>query len=298
MKFKSIIPTVLLCATLLCGCAGRTEYAPIAATTLPVYEFTLRLCDGTGLSVTRLVTENVSCLHDYTLNVAQVRAIEVSETVVTNGSGLEEFMDDILADTNVIDSSEGIEIIEYEEGHDHHAVEVLNDHEGHHHEQDSHIWLSPANAAHMAQNICDGLCARYPAYQSTFLENLSSLLADLETLQSYGEQALADLTCRDMITFHDGFAYFADAFDLHILRAVEEDSGAEASAAELKELIGLVREHGLPAIFIEANGSDSAATVISRETGSALYTLDMAMSGNNYFEAMYHNIDTIKEAMG
>ena len=67
--------TVLLVLLLLSGCAPAPQ-AQIAATTLPVYQFTLRLTAGTDLQVTRLVTENVSCLHDYTLTVRQMRSIE------------------------------------------------------------------------------------------------------------------------------------------------------------------------------------------------------------------------------
>ena len=66
----------------------------------------------------------------------------------------------------------------------------------------------------------------------------------------------------------------------------------------LKHLIGVVRENDLPAIFTERNGSTSAAGVISRETGVTVYSLDMAMAGDSYFDAMYRNIDTIKEALG
>ena len=100
------------------------------------------------------------------------------------------------------------------------------------------------------------------------------------------------------MTFHDGFSYFAQAFNLTILEAVEEESGSEASAQELKHLTGVVRENDLPAIFTERNGSTSAAGVISQETGVTVYSLDMAMAGDSYFDAMYRNIDTIKEALG
>ena len=72
----------------------------------------------------------------------------------------------------------------------------------------------------------------------------------------------------------------------------------EASAAELKHLITLTREHGLPAVFTESSGSVSAAGVIAAETGADIFELDMAMSGDSYFAAMYRNIDTIKEALG
>ena len=150
----------------------------------------------------------------------------------------------------------------------------------------------------MAQNICDGLCARYPQHTDIFSRNLTGLLEQLSTLQTYGRQALANLNCREIITFHDGFAYFADAFGITILSAVEEESGSEASAKELIQLIELVREHRLPAIFTETNGSASAAAVIAAETGAKVYALDMVMSADSYFDAMYHNIDTIREALG
>ena len=79
---------------------------------------------------------------------------------------------------------------------------------------------------------------------------------------------------------------------------MEEESGREASAKELIHLIEEVEHHNLPAIFTEKSGSVSAAGIIARETGCKSFTLDMAMAGKSYFEAMYHNINTIKEALG
>lgn len=297
MRKTPIFFALLLLLSLLSGCGASEEPAQIAATTLPVYDFTARLCEGTGITVTRLVTEQVSCLHDYSLNVRQVKAAEAAEVVVISGAGLEEFLDDILLNADAIDASAGIELLCPEEGHDHEHEEE-HGHEGHHHDQDPHIWLSPANAMVMVQNICAGLSLRYPAYSDIFETNCASLLADLDALQVYGEEALASLSCRSLITFHDGFAYFADSFGLTILEAVEEESGSEASARELKHLIKEVEHHSLPAIFTEVSGSVSAADVISRETGAAVYSLDMAMSGDSYFDAMYHNINIIKEALG
>ena len=119
----------------------------------------------------------------------------------------------------------------------------------------------------------------------------------LDDLQAYGEQNLRNLASRNLITFHDGFSYFAESFDLHILKAIEEESGSEASAKELIELINLVEESKSPAIFTETNGSTSAAEIIAEETGVKVFALDMAMAGSSYFKAMYHNIDTIKEAL-
>lgn len=296
MKQIKLFSVVAFLIAVLCGCAEPAQPVQIAATTLPVYEFTNRLCEGTGITVTRLVTENVSCLHDYALNVSQVRAAESAELIVISGAGLEEFMADLLRTQNVIDSSEGIHLIE--SGHEHDHGDNSHSNEAHHHEEDPHIWLSPENAKIMAKNICSGLSVQYPEYAGTFDTNLSLLLDDLDKLQAYGSEQLADLKCRELITFHEGFAYLAQSFDLIILEAVEEESGSEASAAELKHLITEVRHHNLPAIFAEALGSTSAARIIADETGAAVYTLDMAMHGESYFSAMYHNINTLKGALG
>lgn len=289
---KSIL--LLLCiAAILCGCSNRSPSAQVAATTLPVYNFTSRLCEGTPITVSRLVTEQVSCLHDYSLNVRQVKSVEAADLIILSGAGLEEFMEDLLDGRCCVDASEGIPLLcgeeEHSEGHGHNSA--------HSHEHDPHIWLSPANAIIMARNICDGLARQYPACKPLFEENLLRLEEDLSQLQQYGENALSGLPCRDIITFHDGFQYFAQAFGLNILEAVEEESGSEASAAELIRLITLVREHSLPAVFTEVSGSVSAAGVISRETGCRSFPLDMAMAGDSYFDAMYRNIDTVKEAL-
>jgi ABC-type Zn uptake system ZnuABC Zn-binding protein ZnuA len=287
-RFFALLGVLII---LLSGCSASTSTADIAATTLPIYQFSTILCEGTGLTVTRLVTESVSCLHDYTLNVAQVKAVESADLVIISGAGLEDFMADLLIGREIVDASTGIALLESCHDHDHEAEH------GHNHDSDAHIWLSPANALIMAENICHGLMAKYPQHSDIFLTNLQILQQQLLLLQSYGQEQLADLPYRDMITFHDGFAYMAQAFNLHILAAVEEESGAETSAKELIELITMAQKHNIPAIFTESNGSTSAAQIISAEIGIPIYTLDMAMAGDDYFKAMYHNIDCIREAL-
>ena len=299
---KRFLLLLFVCALVFTGCQSDSQPAQIAATTLPVYEFTSALCDGTGITVTRLVTEEVSCLHDYSLNVRQVRAAEAAELIVISGAGLEAFLDDLLLNAEIVDASTGIPLLAPEEGHHDHGHEEddhhhEDEHHGHSHEEDPHIWLSPANAMAMAENICEALCETYPEYRDTFRTNLSSLVEKIAQVKQYGEEALSSLSCRELITFHDGFAYFADAFGLSILEAVEEESGSEASARELIHLIEEVEHHNLPAIFTEKSGSISAASIIARETGCESYCLDMAMTGDSWFDAMYRNIDTIKEAL-
>ena len=282
--------SLILILVFLLGLGGCSAPPPqIVATTKPVYDFTRRICAGTGLSTSLLINESVSCLHDYSLSVEQVRNAEGAYVIVTSGAGLEDFMEDLLVGRDrVIDSSTGIPMLECADDH--------HDHD-HHHEQDAHIWLAPENAKRMAHNICVGLSETYPEHREQFQANLTQLEEELDALQAYGEETLSSLTCREMVTFHDGFGYFAQAFDLTIAAAVEEESGSEASAKELIHLIELIQSHNIPAVFTEVNGSASAATIISSEIGVPAYVLDMGMSGD-YFQIMRKNINAVKEALG
>lgn len=293
MKRIGIILLTIILLSSLCACSPAPSHAQIAATTLPVYEFSSIICEGTDLQVVRIISQEISCLHDYTLQVNQVKAIESAQVLVLSGAGLEEGLLPADIQCQTIDASQGIDLIcSHNEGHGH-------DHgHDHAHDQDPHIWLSVDNAKRMAQNICNGLCKEYPELNPIFQKNLVKLLEKLDTLDRYAKETLQDIHCRKLITFHDGFSYMAQAWDLEIVKAIEEESGSEASAKELIHLIELVQENRLPAIFTEKQGSVSAANIISNETGIPSYTLDMAMSGDSYFTAMYQNVQTLKEALG
>lgn len=280
---------VCLALLLLVGCSAPAPVADVAATTAPVAQFARIVADGTPVTVTQVISESVSCLHDYSLSVTQMKALEQSKLVLISGAGLEDFMADILAGKNVVECASGADLLTLD-GH--------HDHDGHDHgHYDPHLWLSPEYAKGMAENICAALTAQYPEHTALFRSNADRLLTRLDQLNAYGQAALSDLRCRKLITFHDGFAYLAHAFDLEILEAIEEESGSEASAKELIQIISLVQEHDLPAVFTERNGSVSAASVICSETGVACYCMDMAMGEQDYFSAMEANINTLKEAL-
>ena len=287
---------------LLTACGGGTASTPapaedddtihILATTYPVYLFTTAVTEGVeGVEVTRLIQEEISCLHDYTLTVNDMKAIEAADVIVMNGVGLEDFMSDALAtsDAPVIDCSEGVELLEAmgHEGHDHDA------------EYDPHIWMDEGNVSVMLENITKALSDLDPDHEETYEANRAAA----DTALGYDAEKLSQLSGKPLITFHDGFQYFARATGLDLLKAIEEEEGAEASAAEIKEIVGLIGEYDIPAIFTEKNGSDATAQAISRETGCGVAQLGLVMSGDGsgiqpYVDAMNQNIDTILEALG
>lgn len=291
---------LLLSFVLLSGCARRVPQQEggtlhILATTYPIYLFTTAVVgDAEGVEVELLVNSQTSCLHDYTLTVKNMKAIEQADVIIMNGAGLEDFMADALAqsDATVIDCSESVQLLPTleHEGHDGH------DHEE---EYDPHYWMAPHQAGQVAESIANGLAAFHEDRAGTYRANAGAALDSLSQIDPFYRNIV--YPAYPLITFHDGFQYFADAYGLDLLKAIEEEEGATASAAEIKEISALIEENHIPAIFVEKNGSRKTADVIARETGCKVYELDMLMSGDGvgiqpYIDAIEKNLTTILEA--
>lgn len=275
------------------GCAPGLEDArlTVVCTTYPIYLFASGITEGVeGVAVERLDTGSVSCLHDYTLSMADMKKLEKADVIALNGAGLEEFLEPALAVSGaaVIDCSEGIELLE-SLAHDHKG----DDHDGHDHGHwDPHYWMDPDRAAAMARNLEAGLSAADPGRRRDYqagcapvLEMLDRCRADMDVFAGRASQIPG------LITFHDGFRYFAEACGLPLLASIEEEAGSEASAREILEITRLVRARGIPVIFTEVNGSDATANAIARETGCQVARLTTLMDGpDGDLEAYYAGI--------
>lgn len=310
MKKRAILALGLSLALLLTACGSTKtgqESQPearvtVVATTYPVYLLASAVAENVdGVVVERLNTGAVSCLHDYTLTVSDMKLIESADVIAMNGVGLEDFMDDALSAANgtVIDCSEGVQLLEAV-GHDHHdGDESDGDH------YDPHIWMDPENAMIMAENIQKGLSQADPDNAQAYSDNLTSAQSLLNSWDSDLQKTIQEaeqgsgITISGLITFHDGFQYFAKALNLPLLAAIEEEEGSEASAQVINETVSLVKENNIPIIFTEVNGSDATAQAIARETGCQVGQLTMLMDGTNdgklshYLDGLSANVTAI-----
>ena len=314
---KKLLSLVLASVMLLTAC-GR-QPAPgqeddgvlrIVATTYPVYLFARCLTDGMeGIQVDLLDTGSTSCLHDYNLTVNDMKKIERADVIAMNGDDLEEFLEDALhtSDALLIDCSVGVELLE-NEGH-HHEEEEGDEahdhaHDGHDHGHfDPHYWMDPMNARVMVRYLAEALAGVQEEYGEIFARNCEDLEVFLRTLHHNLEDMVGDAEISGLITFHDGYRYFAHAYDLPLLESIEEEAGSEASAKEIEEITELVKEHNIPVIFTEVNGSDATAKAVARETGCAVAQLSMLMSAvdgtiEDYRLGMLANMEAVLRGFG
>ena len=209
---------------LIPGCGSSVSSSArftVATTTYPLYLLTQMVTEGVDdVEIVPVINQPISCPHDYTLSVNDMKKIEQSDVLIQNGLGLEPFLSDVMdayPDLPVMDASDGISLLPYQ-GHD---TETAED--------DPHIWMDPNRAAQMVETIGSGLSDADPVNSEAYQANAAKAAQELREYANKASSRLSGLTCRELITFHDGFGYMANAFGLTIVKSIEEEANAPRS---------------------------------------------------------------------
>ena len=234
-------------------------------------------------------------------------ALEGAGALVINGGGMEQFMDKVIAlraDLPVIDASAGIDMLpedEHEIDGDHDDDHDDDDHDGHDHDVNAHVWLDPKLAAVQVQNIGEGLAAADPAHADAYRENAAAYAQRLLALDAELSAVLAPVAGERIITFHEAFPYFANAYGIEIAGVIEHEPGEEPGTREIAQTCDLVTDLGIRALFVEPQYPQKAAETIARETGAGIFTLDPVVSGDgtkeSYETIMRENARVLLEAL-
>lgn len=292
MKKRNGFALLMMILTLLfSGCAAQTDGQKVIVTSFyPMYILTQNVAAGIdGVTVQNMAEQNVGCLHDYQLQTRDMVTLEGADALVINGGGMEQFMDKVMTlreDLPVIDASEGIEMLPSVSEHDH------DDHDDHDHEGEvlnAHVWLDPSLAMVQVRNIAEGLANADPDHADAYRSNAEAYILKLEQLKAEIAEQLVPYAGREIITFHEAFTYFAEAFGLHVAGVIATEPGEEPSTRDIADTCDLVNTLGIRTLFVEPQYPQKAAQTIARETGASIYTLDPCVSGDGSMES-YENI--------
>lgn len=276
-KWISILLALMLCAAVPLSLAeGETS---VVATFYPIYCMAANLMqDVPGATLTSLTPPTTGCLHDQALLPADLQTLDAADVLLMNGAGMESYLDDALAQfpaLQVVDASTGIPLLPAQE----------HEHEGHeehdHGESNAHLWMSVPNAMQMVRNLCEGLAQALPEQRTKLEENRDAYLLRLEALDGELRTGLTPYAGREMVTFHEAFAYFAQEYGLSVVATVVSDPEETLSAGEMAELAQLITDKGLPPLFVEPAYACPAAELLSEETGVKVYSLDPATTGES-----------------
>lgn len=298
MKSFYHLAALLLCCLLLpLASLGET----VVTSFYPIWLLALNLADGIpDLQVKNLASPDTGCLHDYQLQTGDMKVLAEADLFLVNGAGMESYLDLVYSafpDLPVAQASDGIPLLR--------EVDALQigeaEEEG---EANAHIWLSAANMARMAENLAASMTEHLPAHQERIRQNLENLTSRLTRLDEELKAGLSSLPRHEIVTFHEAFPYFAQAYGLKVVAVVNREPGETLSPAQLAELTEVIRDLGLPPLFVEPQYEDLSARTLAAETGAPVYTLDPVVTGPqdqvplDYYETvMRRNMAVLQEAL-
>lgn len=151
----------------------------------------------------------------------------------------------------------------------------------------------------------------FPDDAETFQTNGAAYRTELEALDAYVREQAARVpeAQRVLITAHDAFAYFGQAYGFEVRGLQGISTASEAGAGDVQALIDFIVERQIGAIFVES--SVSPATIEAVREGCRARGWDVVIGGQLFSDAMgeagtpegtyigmvTHNIDTIVGAL-
>lgn len=244
--------------------------------------------------------------HVYSPTPADGRRVKEAQVIVANGLRFEGWIGRLVRSSGtkarLVEASRGVRTIKVDEnapGHDH------GDH-SHAGDIDPHAWQSIANARVYVANIRDALAAADPAGKDAYAANAAAYLARLDALDREMRELLGRIPPerRRVITSHDAFGYFAEAYGLTFVAPQSVSTEAEASARDVARIIQQIRREKIGAVFLENVTDQRLAKRIADETGAriggTLYSdalSEPSGPAGTYLDMMRHNARTIASAL-
>ena len=175
-------------------------------------------------------------------------------------------------------------------------------HEGHDHgEFNAHVWLNMDYYKIQIENVKKGLTNTLSEHASAFEVNATAYSSKIDELKQEFNSELSELSDREVVIFHDAFAYLAEQIGLDVVYTVDIDSESSLSAGEIATVVDEVKLHDIKMLFTEEQYSTTIADSIAKETTAKVYVVDSIVTGNmdenGYLDGMKKNLEVLKDVI-
>jgi zinc/manganese transport system substrate-binding protein len=251
----------------------------------------VRNVGGDRVNVTTLVGPNAD-VHVYTPAPQDAKRVADAKLVFVNGLGLEGWLPRLVQSAGgkagVAVASNGIAPLKRGSN------------------ADPHAWQAVANAKIYVANIRDALSTADPADAEVFRANAARYLGELDALDDEVKAAIAKIPPerRKVISTHDAFSYFAQAYGIQFIAVLGVSTESEPSARDLADIISEIKREKIPAVFLENMTDDRLIGRIAAETGAKVggTLFSDALAGEKgdsptYIAMVRHNIRALTSAL-
>jgi zinc transport system substrate-binding protein len=151
-----------------------------------------------------------------------------------------------------------------QDGHDDHDDHAEHDDHAHDHDgTDAHAWLDPENARIWLGLIAAALSEIDPENANTYAKNADAAQAKLGVLILETDEMLEPLEEVEFVVFHDAYQYFERRFHMHAAGALRDGDGMSPSAARLRDIRNMLKDHDIHCIFSEPQFNDDVVAAVA-----------------------------------
>jgi ABC-type Zn uptake system ZnuABC Zn-binding protein ZnuA len=251
------------CAT---GTPGSGRAIVIATTVAPITSIIANIAAGTNAQVTGLVPEGTNS-HTFEPPPSSAKAVSDADIVFINGLKLEDPTRD-LATANAKAGSQICELGTAILPESQWIYDFSFPKEGG--KPNPHLWTNPPMARDYAKVAKDVLVRRDPSNAATYEENFTAFAAKVDALDAAMKSATTGMPeqSRQLLTYHDAYAYFAAHYGWTVVGAIQPSSFNEPTAKEVAKLIEQIKEQKVPAVFGSEVFPSPVLEQIGKESGA------------------------------
>jgi len=242
--------------------------------------------------------------HSYRQTRSDIVAMARADVVLWHGLYLEAQMEEFLQDLGERGTTYAVaETL---------PRDLLLGHDDYEDKFDPHVWMVPDLWKHVVENVRDALSAARPDSAEVFAANAAAHLAELDELSTYAAGILASVPeeSRVLVTAHDAFNYFGQAYGFEVMGIQGISTESEAGLRRIADLVDVLVDRQIGAVFVESSVSDrniraliegAAAKGHKVVIGGELFSDAMGEPGTyvgTYIGMLDHNATTIAGALG
>lgn len=309
-SFKRFVMSILFLAMVLalsaCGSDAKSVFASgnkvKVTTTVGMIADVVKQVGGEHTEVIGLMKAGVDP-HLYKASQGDIRKLEEADIVFYNGLHLEGKMVKILENMNkkkpAVAVSRDIDKAK------------LRSWEGGEGQYDPHIWFDVRHWMSATGTIRDELIKLDPAHEADYRRNAEAYLKQLQELHDYTLKQIASIPekGRVLVTAHDAFGYFGDAYGIKVMGIQGISTATEAGTKDVSGLRDYLVDNRIKAVFAESSVPKKTIEAViggAKEKGhevrigGELFSDAMGEDGTpegTYIGMVRHNVDTIANAL-
>lgn len=303
---SAIIAVLLLTGV---GMAQDDDKPNVVATTTQAGD-AVHIIAGDTVNLTQLMSAGVDP-HLYTPTESDITAMNKADLVVYSGLNLEGQFESVLSalgetNTRVFSMGAPVQDLGFTIGGFDLSEEFQN-------VDDPHFWFDPRNWQISVEELTAELIALSPENEALYTKNMEVYLERLQILFDWGVEATAQIPeeKRILVTSHDAFQYFADAFGFQVVAIQGLSTADEAGVGDVQSVVNFVVENEVSVMFVESSvppntieSVQEAASAQGFDVGIGvreLYSDAMGSEdtfGETYLGMLSENIITILQSFG